>query len=116
MEKIAQFKKYLLEAGLLTFFLATVVSPERYTVIACALAAALVGKAFVDKKKLEDREELEQRMKKFEEDTLKKLQEFHAYNVGKFGEYQSLLNSLSAKENMRQVITNEQKTHKVRSF
>lgn len=117
MDKIEQFKKYLLEAGIVLFSAASLVNPSNVGVVVLAgvFISAYIAKKFIDRDKLDEKLEI---YKKFEEFQLlvdKKVVAYNEFNNKKFNEYQIILNNLSAKENFRGAI-NEQKEQKARRF
>lgn len=117
MDKIEQFKKYLLEAGIVLFSAASLVNPSNTGVVAltAVFISAYIAKKFIDRDKQDMKAEIFEKFEQFQKVVDKSVSQYNEFNNKKFNEYQIILNNLSAKENFRGSI-NEQKEQKARRF
>lgn len=116
MDKIEQFKKYLLEAGIVLFSGASLINPSNTGVVAltAVFISAYIAKKFIDKDKLDEKAEIYQKFEEFQKVVDKSVSQYNEFNSKKFNEYQIILNNLSAKEKFRGAI--HEQTEQRRKF
>ncbi len=115
MDKIEQFKNYLLEVGLVVFSIASLSLPHHVNIsfLSGMFVLGIIVKKVLDKHKIEEKETLLKKIEEIQSDANTKIDNLQKATLHKFNEYQIVINNLAAKENFRgSVNVKEEKTRR----